>query len=144
MIVNQTGGGSAPGEKTTASASDVAKGKTVYLNGDDGLELVTGTYAPDLSIINATPTWHNSNWDATYTLNPPSGKKIMYASLTWEEYDAPGTLTLTPGDSKEIKFYEPANVTVLGTASLTNGILSIKPKTSTIVNVPITITAIQG
>lgn len=144
MIVNQTGGGSTPEEKTTASASDIAKGKTVYLNGDDGLELVTGTYAPDLSIINATPTWHNSNWDATYTLNPPSGKKIMYASLTWEEYDAPGTLTLTPGDSKEIKFYEPANVTVLGTASLTNGILSIKPKTSTIVNVPITITAIQG
>lgn len=144
MIVNQTGGGSAPGEKTTASASDVAKGKTVYLNGDDGLELVVGTYAPDLSIINATPTWYDSNWDATYTLNPPSGKKIMYASLTWESYDAPSTLTLTPGDSKEMDYYTPSGLTVLGTASLTNGILSIKPKTSMIVNVPITITAIQG
>lgn len=144
MIVNQMGGGSAPEEKTTASASDVAKGKTVYLNGDDGLELVAGTYAPDLSIINATPTWNSANWDTTYTLKPPSGKKIMYASLTWDEYDAPGTLTLTPGDSKEIKFYEPANVTVLGTASLTNNILSIKPKSDRIGYVNLTITAIQG
>lgn len=143
MIVNQTGGGRAPEKKTTASASDVAKGKTVYLNGDNGLELVAGTYAPDLSIINATPTW-GSNWKATYTLKPPSGKKIMYAYLTWDEYDAPGTLTLTPGDSKEIKFYEPANVTVLGTASLTNNILSIKPKSDRIGYVNLTIAAIQG
>lgn len=144
MIVNQMGGGSTPEEKTTASASDIAKGKTVYLNGDNGLELVAGTYAPDLSIINATPTWNDYNWSDTYTLKPPSGKKIMYASLTWEDYDAPGTLTLTPGDSKEIKHYTPASVTVLGTASLTNGILSIKPKTSSIQDVIITITAIQG
>lgn len=144
MIVNQMGGGSTPEEKTTAFASDVAKGKTVYLNGDNGLELVAGTYAPDLSIIKATPTWNDYNWDDTYTLKPPSGKKIMYASLTWEDYDAPGTLTLTPGDSKEIKHYTPASVTVLGTASLTNGILSIKPKTSSIQDVIITITAIQG
>lgn len=144
MIVNQMGGGSAPEKKTTASASDVAKGKTVYLNGDDGLELVVGTYAPDLSIINATPTWNSANWYTTYTLKPPSGKKIMYAYLTWESYDAPSTLALTPGDSKEMKYYTPAEVTVLGTASLTNGILSIKPKTSSILDVTITIAAIQG
>lgn len=144
MIVNQMGGGSAPEEKTTASASDVAKGKTVYLNGDNGLELVTGTYAPDLSIINASPTWDDYNWTDTYTLRPSSGKKIMYAYLTWEEYDAPGTLTLTPGDSKEIKYYTPASVTVVGTASLINGTLSIKPKTSSISDRTIKISAIQG
>ena len=144
MIVNQMGGGSTPEEKTTASASDVAKGKTVYLNGDDGLELVAGTYAPDLSIIRATPTWHGSNWDATYTLEPPSGKKIMYASLTWDEYDAGGNLTLTPGDSKEIEYVTPGSFEIIGIASLTNGILSIKPKTSSIQDVNLTITAIQG
>lgn len=143
MIVNQMGGGRAPEKKTTASASDVAKGKTVYLNGDNGLELVVGTYAPDLSIINATPTW-GSNWEATYTLKPSSGKKFMYAHLTWESYDAPVTLTLTPRDSKELKYYTPGGVTVLGTASLTNDILSIKPKTSMIGDVNITIAAIQG
>ena len=144
MIVNQMGGGSAPEKKTTASASDVAKGKTVYLNGDDGLELVVGTYAPDLSVINAYPTWNDNNWEATYTLNPASGKKIIYAELTWEEYDAPGKLTLTPGDSKEIQYVTPGSATVLGTASLTNGILSIKPKTSSIGDVSLAITAIQG
>ena len=143
MIVNQTGGGSAPEKKTTASASDVAKGKTVYLNGDDGLELVVGTYAPDLSIINATPTWHG-NWDTTYTLSPTSGKTIMCAYLVWTAYDAPSTLTLIPGDSKEMEYVTPGDLTVLGTASLTNGTLSIKPKTDMIGDVPITITAIQG
>lgn len=143
MIVNQTGGGRAPEEKTTASASDVAKGKTVYLNGDDGLELVAGTYASDLSIINATPTWHG-NYDTTYTLNPTNGKTIMCAYLVWTNYDAPGTLTLIPGDSKEMDYYTPGGLTVLGTASLTNGTLSIKPKTDMIGDVFLRISAVQG
>lgn len=143
MIVNQTGGGSAPEEKTTASASDVAKGKTVYLNGDKGLELVAGTYAPDLSIIEATPTWQGDLY-ATYTLSPTSGKTIMCAYLVWTEYDAPGTLTLIPGDSKEMEYATPGGLTILGTASLTNGTLSIKPKTDMIGDVFLRISAVQG
>lgn len=80
MIVNQTGGGSAPKEKTTASASDVAKGKTVYLNGDDGLELVTGNYSVTPSTVKDSIKYTYGEF-YEHTVAPSPGKKIIAACV---------------------------------------------------------------
>lgn len=136
MIVNQTGGGSAPEEKTTASASDVAKGKTVYLNGDNGLELVTGNYSVTPSTIKDSVTYTYAEF-YDHTVAPSPGKKIIAACVVYDISGGlyPSTTVVLEGEKKEVR----QNVEVY----VKDGSFGISITNDIDAEIPFNITAIQ-
>lgn len=103
MIINQTGGGSSPEEKTTASASDIAKGKTAYLNGGNGLELVAGNYSATPSTVEDHITYTYAEF-YDHTVAPSPGKKIIAACVECDFGGglAQSTTVVLEGETKEV------------------------------------------